>query len=351
MEICEHKIAVAWNGLPAYGAHLVKAARIRLGYDFPVVGTRPDVPIEGMEHILGGGLYWVEENCRHSWAELGLEVPRLFVHTGWRYPHFVSLADEVRAAGGKVVGMFDNSWKGNVRQWVGAVYFRLFLRHKFSAAWVPGLSGRKLARRIGVHSQRIHEGLYGANPNVFQCKVPICERPKKILFVGRLIDRKGIVELLSAFEVLRTEHPDWQLEVIGNGPHAELLQGREGVNVKPFCQPDRIAIAMNEARVLALPSHEEHWGLVVHEAALCGCALLLTQAVGAGADLVRSQNGICVAKTSVEQLKQGLEHVYAWAPEQWTQASELSVDLAQDFGPVRWADEMSEFVRKFLKVE
>ena len=32
---------------------------------------------------------------------------------------------------------------------------------------------------------------------------------------------------------------------------------------------------MNQSKVFALASREEHWGLVVHEAALCGCALLL----------------------------------------------------------------------------
>lgn len=339
----EH-IAVAWNGLPAYGAHLIQGARLRVGYDFPVIGTRPDVPIWGMEKILNENLYWVKADQIHSWEELGLNVPRLFIHTGWGYAHFISLANEVRAQGGKVVGLFDNSWKGTLRQYIGVAYFRTFLRRKYIGAWVPGGSGRRLASRLGFSPQAIREGLYGANPEIFTYQVPIDQRPKSILFVGRLIDRKGILELVNAFGELRDQHPEWSLVVIGDGPYRDKIEGKKGVKVHPFSQPDVIAQEMNQARVLALPSREEHWGLVVHEAALCGCGLLLTQAVGAGEDLVGSTNGIRIANTSTSEVKETLLRIYNLNPSAWIRASEESVDLARNFGPSRWADEFEKLL-------
>lgn len=337
-------IAVAWNGLPAYGAHLIQAARDRVGFNFPVIATRPDVPIQGMEAILKDNLRWVEAGQRHSWGDMGLPVPRLFVHTGWSYLHFVSLADEVRWRGGKVIGMFDNSWKANLRQWLGAAYFRMFLRRKYVEAWVPGKSGCQLARRIGFSPRNIREGLYGAKPEVFHSDVAINDRPKQILFVGRLIDRKGILELIQAFVELREQNPDWRLIVIGEGPHSEAVLGQRGVELKPFSQPDVIVSEMNRSRVLALPSREEHWGLVVHEACLCGCSLLLTKAVGAGADLVGSVNGVRVPKTSVSHLKQALAHFYQRSAPEWALAQNESRHLAENFGPYRWADEVEDLL-------
>lgn len=290
--------------------------------------------------FLRDNLYWVEANKRHSWAAIGLEVPRLFIHTGWRYPHFVSLADEVRAKGGKVIGMFDNSWKNNFRQRVGALYFRAFLRRKFAEVWVPGQSGARLARCIGFPSEEIRQGLYGASQDVFQNRVPINKRAKRILFVGRLIDRKGIIELATAFEQLRRDRPEWALTIIGNGPHDAVLEERDGIELYPFSQPERVADLMNDSRVLALPSREEHWGLVVHEAALCGCGLLLTKAVGAGEDLVGLANGERVQQTDVAHLKKALKRFYSLAPYDWAKAEAESLDLSKAFGPRRWVEEL-----------
>lgn len=335
------EIAVAWNGLPAYGAHLIQAARERVGFAFPVIGTPPDVPIEGMEDILGDELYWVAPDVKHCWSDLGIEVPRLFVHTGWGYLHFVSLADEVRASGGLVVGMFDNCWKGNLRQWIGAWYFRLFLRRKYAEAWVPGKSGERLARRIGFRASEIRKGLYGANPTTFCNRVPINKRAKQVLFVGRLIARKGLVELVTAFEQLRSAYPEWSLVVVGNGPHEEFIRSNKSIEYYPFAQPEQIAEFMNNSRILALPSREEHWGLVVHEAALCGCGLLLTQAVGAAADLVGAQNGFLAPNTRVSALVEALETFYRLSEEQWEGVEEESLELSKNFGPQRWAEELS----------
>ena len=52
-----------------------------------------------------------------------------------------------------------------------------------------------------------------------------------------------------------------------------------------------------------MPSLEEHWGLVVHEAALSGCALLLSNRVGAKEDfLEEGVNGLSFDPYSVEDM-------------------------------------------------
>lgn len=340
----QSNIVVAWNGLPAYGARLIRAGRDRLNYDFPVIATRPNVPIKGMEEILGGNLTWVDPGSKPSWESLQIPVPKLFIHTGWGYPVFLSLANEVRGNSGKVVGMFDNCWKGNFRQYLGGLYFRLFRRRQYAAAWVPGRNAKKLAKYIGFSSDRIFEGMYGADPIIFGNHRLINERPRQIIFVGRLNSRKGVSELAFAFNSIRTDFPDWRLKLIGEGPLADEISPNEQVEILPFAQPSIIARHLNESRVFALPSREEHWGLVVHEAALCGCVLALRALVGSTADLANSANSVLFEETSPIEISECLREVMQWSDEQLRNGNKESCRLASGFGPEQWANTLEKIV-------
>ena len=46
------QIVFSWHGLPQYAARLIRAAIDRLGRPCLVIGSRPTVPVEGMERIL-----------------------------------------------------------------------------------------------------------------------------------------------------------------------------------------------------------------------------------------------------------------------------------------------------------
>jgi len=333
-------LVVAWNGLPAYAAHLIREGQALYGSAFPVLGTQPDVPIEGMESVLGSSLRWIEPDRPHTWAKLGVEVPEVFIHSGWGYMHFNSLADEVRLKGGKVIGMFDNCWKGTLRQILGGVYFRYILRKNYAAAWVPGQSGSKLARFMGFEQKQIYTGMYGAHSQIFNSVKPIHHRPRRILFVGRLTHRKGVLELAEAFNKCSDRYPDWELYLVGNGELLESIQVGKNVNRLPFMQPEQIAELMNESRVFALASREEHWGLVVHEAALCGCALLLQSSIGAVSDLANNQNAETFKKTSTEAIEASMIKIMQWGDERYKAASTASQRVAEDFGPATWARQL-----------
>ena len=135
-------VAFSWHGLPQYAARLIAAAIRQGGQPCAVVGSRPSVPVGGIEEALGQPVHWVDAGKATSWAALGLPVPRLYFQSGWAYPAFNALGDQVRAGGGKVCLLMDNNWRGDFRQWCGAPWYRLTQRHKFAAILVPGKSGR-----------------------------------------------------------------------------------------------------------------------------------------------------------------------------------------------------------------
>ncbi|MEY4403905.1 MAG: hypothetical protein RIR91_1940, partial [Verrucomicrobiota bacterium] len=62
-------VAFSWQGLPQYAARQLRPAIARLGQPCAVVGTRPAVPIQGMEESLGQPIHWVESSQSVRWAD------------------------------------------------------------------------------------------------------------------------------------------------------------------------------------------------------------------------------------------------------------------------------------------
>jgi glycosyltransferase involved in cell wall biosynthesis len=342
------KIAIAWSGLSFYAARLIRAGIEKLGEPVFVIGSKPRVPIEGMEEALGQPICWIDINQPSSWSLLKTPIPEIFIQTGWRNRAFNTLGREVRQQSGQVVGMIDNCWKNSPRQWVGAAVFRVVYRNWFDAVWIPGISGEKLCRFLGMPQNKIYQGLYGADTNIFFEGLPISQREKKFLFVGQLINRKGIDILIKAFQKFYLQFPDWQLHVIGNGILSDLVVG-DGIVKESFQQPFAVSEIMRQSRYLILPSHEEHWGLVVHEATLSGCGIIATQAVGSVPDLVSNKNGIVIQKKSVADLYQAMVKIAKLTNAELDSVGNESHNLASNFGTERFSTAFVHIIHDLRK--
>lgn len=337
------RVAVAWNELPFYAARLIREGIERVDVPAAVLGSRPSVPIKGVEEALGHPIRWIDNEVPQSWSELEIPVPGVFVHTGWRYTGFNTLAREVRREGGAVVSMIDHRWKNSFVQWMKALVFRLRYRGRFEAVWVPGKSGRRLCRFLGMPDGAIYEGMYGADPEVFPEGPPLFQRDKTMLFVGQFIPRKNVRLLVEAFRRFHRKHPEWTLRLVGEGEET-VPRHDEAIEVEGFLQPEEVAEAMRRSRFLVLPSEEDHWGLVVHEAALSGCGLIVSENVGAAPDLVTPENGIVHQTESVDDLAKAMCRADAKDREWLADATEESRKLAAEFGPGRWADAFESIV-------
>ena len=337
-------IAFSWNGLPQYAARLIAAALREQGQPCPVVGSRPTVPVRGVEEALGQPVHWVDADKPVSWAALGQPVPKVYFQSGWAYPAFNSLGDDVRAKGGKVCLLMDNNWRGDLRQIIGAPWFRLFQRHKFDAVLVPGKSGRRLARWYGMSDHAIFEGMYGADPGLFFDGPPLAERPKRIIFVGQYIERKGCVPLARAFAAVAQRLPGWELCMYGSGPLRSAIPPHPQIKVHGFVQPEQLGSLYRDARIFALPSRSEAWGLVVHEAALSGCQLLLSDAIGAAPDFATADN----SETFSPGDEQGMAAAFVSLARSVDlgKAQAASVSAANTHGPSVFASRVGSIIRQ-----
>lgn len=195
----------------------------------------------------------------------------------------------------------------------------------------------------GMPKTKIYQGMYGSNPEVFTPGVPLEERSKEFIFVGQLIERKGVSVLLQAFQAFRQRFPEWKLHIIGSGP-LELPPNEPNIECEGFSSPRRVAEAMRNSRFLILPSVEDHWGLVVHEAACSGCGLIVSKSVGAALDLVNKDNGYAFKTSSVKALTNALTEAAIKNEAQLRTMYETSLLLASQFGTNSWPETFKTIV-------
>ncbi len=139
-----------------------------------------------------------------------------------------------------------------------------------------------------------------------------------ILFAAKLIARKRPLDLLDAFA--RIAHDPAvrgaSLLFAGDGelkPAIEAAIARQrldGAKVLGFQTQAQLAALYDLADLLVLPSERESWGLVVNEAMNAGCAIVVNDRIGAGADLVRGgDNGFVYPCGDVSALAVSLRSV------------------------------------------
>jgi glycosyltransferase involved in cell wall biosynthesis len=203
-----------------------------------------------------------------------------------------------------------------------------------------------MASNWGYGPEQTATRLYGADPTLFNGGPPMIARLKGFVFVGQFIDRKNVLGLAEAFVDTADQIPEWTLNLCGSGPQADQLPTHPRLLVRGFLQPPELAQILRNARCLVLPSREEHWGLVVHEAALSGCALALSTAVGAADDLARPENAVLFPPGDRRAIAQALVELASWDTARWTAAEETSRRLALGFGPDPFADSVTALVEK-----
>jgi glycosyltransferase involved in cell wall biosynthesis len=137
------------------------------------------------------------------------------------------------------------------------------------------------------------------------------------------------------------------LILFGTGPQKHSFPKNPNVVVQEFMQPEKLGKILRESRALVLPSISDAWGLVVHEAALSGCALLLSSKVGSTEDFATVANAIVVDPSDDQGWRRAINEMVDWTPQAWQRAEMSSLRAAESHGKRRFADSVCEIVRRF----
>jgi glycosyltransferase involved in cell wall biosynthesis len=111
-------------------------------------------------------------------------------------------------------------------------------------------------------------------------------RLPSVVFSGKLIEQKRPLDLVQAIERC---YGGLNLLMLGDGPlRAEVVRRAADLPVRclGFVNQTALPSWYACADILALPSGREPWGLVVNEGMACGLVPVVSDAVGAAADLV-----------------------------------------------------------------
>jgi len=98
---------------------------------------------------------------------------------------------------------------------------------------------------------------------------------KQVIFVGRYTHQKGIPDLLKIWTIVHKKHPDWSLEMFGDGVLEDNLRyeaNQIGVNVHKAVP--NIFDYYLVSSVLVMTSVYEPFGLVIPEAMSCGLPVI-----------------------------------------------------------------------------
>jgi glycosyltransferase involved in cell wall biosynthesis len=147
--------------------------------------------------------------------------------------------------------------------------------------------------------------------------VPPRERREgeRILFVGRLVEKKGVDYLIRAFPLIHEKYPGARLCIAGDGPERDILErlckelgledrvrflGAVKHNLLPKLYGGSDVVVFPS--VVSKDSDSEGFGLVLVEALGCECATVVTDLPAMRDIIIDGKTGLVVEQKNIEQL-------------------------------------------------
>lgn len=222
------------------------------------------------------------------------------------------------------------------------------LYRRFVSRWIDvidcngKLTGEYVKRLLGWGEERLTYGHMVADVNGMAEKVAdiseedsIALRKKlginglMLLFVGQLIPRKGVVELLQAWkEFKKTSNIDCTLVYVGTGSLEtklhNLITSEQIPNVLMAgrVEYENIATYYKAADCFIIPTLEDNWSLVVPEAMACSLPIATSVYNGCYPELVQSANGWTFDPLNLSNVVNTLQNI--------TQSSSLLKDMGEE---------------------
>ena len=249
---------------------------------------------------------------------------------------------------------FDNPWQGSVKQQISSLIGKLYISRIFSHCWVPGDVQFEYAKKLGFKEDQIILGLYSADVDYFHTLYKRYREkkkenfPKRILFVGRYTDHKGVIQMWNAFIKFQEKNPnDWELWCVGKGELGHLLPKHEKVKDFGFVQPADMDYYIENSSVFILPSKFEHWGVVVHEFAASGFAIISSDKTAAAHVFLKDgYNGFCHIADDQDSLEDAFNRLLNTPNEKLIEMGENSAKLADQISPSKWSRTIWDMISK-----
>ena len=131
---------------------------------------------------------------------------------------------------------------------------------------------------------------------------------KRLVSVGRLSPEKGYLDLLKIYKLLSNNHPDWCLDIIGDGAERKKIEDyikdnnlEDKVTLHGFQKKDYIDNVLQSSSIYLMTSYTESFGIVLIEAMSHGLPCIAFSSAEGARELIDSgRNGYLINNRNFE---------------------------------------------------
>lgn len=226
---------------------------------------------------------------------------------------------------------FDNRFEFKFKQLLNIALFRILRKMKYDGCFVPGDPQFNYAILLGFAESEIKKGLYSVDTSKFSTNRTA--KGSEFIFVGRLSAEKGIQNLVDAYRVYsnRVNNP-YDLRICGIGALRYLAIDVPGVILSDFVPPSDLPETFANSSCLILPSHNENWGVVIHEALASSLPIIYSNRIGSAHNFLHDGwNGFKFSHNSVESLVEAMISFHSLGVGDYLKMSRRSGLIAEQF--------------------
>jgi glycosyltransferase involved in cell wall biosynthesis len=185
-------------------------------------------------------------------------------------------------------------------------------------------NSRYTASLLPVYFQSKTALLYpSVDPELNPSEVALVDGGQTVLFVGRLVERKGVDDLINAFRLVLKDFPLARLEIVGDGPERTKLERlvadlglEEKITFFGGLRGDALHDRYRLCNVFVMPSKTmkddvEGFGTVFLEAGLAGKPSVGTRSGGIPEAILDGETGILVEEGDVQELASAIKRILA----------------------------------------
>jgi glycosyltransferase involved in cell wall biosynthesis len=235
---------------------------------------------------------------------------------------------------------------------------RLLLRFP-DAVLVNAVSGRRYMEAMGVAANAIFYVPRTVGLKRFAA-IPLERAPRsarRLLFVGQLIERKGLRPFLLALDRWARLNPEREIElwIVGDGPlrnELETVPLANGVSVKSLgSKPNsEVPKVFEQSGILVFPTLSDEWGLVVNEAFAAGLPVLGSRYSEAVEEMVETGvTGWKFRTDHAEEMDMAIDQAMCASDEQLDLMRIAARERVAAFAPEKIADRVLSAARLVMR--
>jgi glycosyltransferase involved in cell wall biosynthesis len=133
------------------------------------------------------------------------------------------------------------------------------------------------------------------------------KQPLQVVYVGGLLEKKGVYQLAKAWNLIAEQEPGAKLYLLGSGSAEKVSaylsdKAKQSVRFAGHVSKQELLKYLQASQAAVFPSYAETFGLAAVEAMACGTATLFTNR-GAGPEIIRdSIDGLIIDPDDVQGL-------------------------------------------------